>query len=340
MRFRRFLPVLVAGVMLATVNSASAGDPVVGAGSTFAEKVINQWAGDVSGQGVSVTYTGTGSGDGRTKLANGEVDFAATDVPAPPADQDKLKAKYGGFVHAAITSAGIAVVYNVAELPELKLTGPTIAKIFSGTVTNWNDPAIALDNGAAGPDLPIKVMVRADKSGSSGVFTGYLEAAGGGNWKGGTTENFPAPANGEGRQGGGALAQGVADTPGAVGYIDHGGAMAKSLSEVKVRNAAGSFIAPVPESVRQAIDEAKQNPDGTLTLTYTPKGVSAYPISTVSYALAPNKLPAGKADTFKAFLNYGLSKAGQDKVLGLGYAPLSDAVAAFSQKQADQITAG
>jgi phosphate transport system substrate-binding protein len=216
-RQKWLLPVVVAGVLLATVHSASAGDPVVGAGSIFAEKVINQWATDVAGQGVSVTYTGTGSGVGRTALINGEVDFAASDVPAPAADADKLKAKYGGFVHAAITSAGIAVVFNVSEFPELKLTGPTLAKIFAGSVTNWNDPAIALDNGTPGPDLPIKVIVRADKSGSSGVFSGYLETTGGGNWKGGTTENFPAPANGEGRQGGSALAQGVVDNRGAVG---------------------------------------------------------------------------------------------------------------------------
>lgn len=340
MKRRWLLPVVVSGLLLATVHSASAGDPVVGAGSTFAEKVVNQWAADAAGQGISVTYTGTGSGAGRTSLANGEVDFAASDVPAPAADAEKLKAKYGGFIHAAITSAGIGVVYNVAELAGLKLTGPTVAKIFSGTITNWNDPAITVDNGAPGPDLPIKVIVRADKSGSSGVFTGYLEAAGGGNWKGGTTENFPAPANGEGRQGGSALAQAVADNPGAVGYIDHGGAVSKSLAEVKVKNPAGNNVGPDPESVRAAIDEAKQNADGTLTLSYTPKGANAYPISTVSYVLAPTKMAAAKAETLKAFLNHGLSKAGQDSVLGLGYAPLSEAVAAFSQKQVDQITGG
>ena len=340
MKNRWLLPVLVSGALLAGAHGAVAGDPVTGAGSTFAEKVVNQWAGDVAGQGVSVTYTGTGSGAGRTSLANGEVDFAASDVPAPAADADKLKAKYGGFVTAAVTSAGIAVVFNVPGLSELKLTGPTVAKIFSGTITNWNDPAIALDNGAPGPDLPIKVIVRADKSGSSGVFSGYLEAAGGGNWTGGTTENFPAPANGEGRQGGSALAQGVADTPGAIGYIDHGGALSKSLAEVKVRNPSGSSVGPEPENVRAAIDEAKQNPDGTLTLSYKPRGANAYPISTVSYVLAPTKLAAAKAETLKAFLNYGLSKAGQEKVAGLGYAPLSDAVAAFSQQQADQITGG
>jgi phosphate transport system substrate-binding protein len=166
---------VVAGVLLATVHSASAGDPVAGAGSTFAEKVIKQWAGDTAAQGIQVTYTGTGSGDGRTKLINGEVDLAASDVPAPTADADKLKAKYGGFVHAAATSAGIAVVYNVPELAGLKLSGPTVAKIFQGTITNWNDPGITLDNGTPGPDLPIKVIVRADKSGSSGVFSGSGE---------------------------------------------------------------------------------------------------------------------------------------------------------------------
>lgn len=116
--------------------------------------------------------------------------------------------------------------------------------------------------------------------------------------------------------------------------------MAKSLAEVKVKNPAGNNVAPEPDPVRAAIDEAKQNPDGTLTLSFTPKGQNAYPISTVSYVLAPTKLAAAKAETLKSFLNYGLSRAGQDKVLGLGYAPLSDTVLAFSKKQTDQITAG
>jgi phosphate transport system substrate-binding protein len=340
MKRKWFLPVLVTGTLLAGAHGAAAGDPVTGAGSTFAEKVVKLWAGDVGAQGVQVTYTGTSSGDGRLKLINKEVDFAASDGAAPPADADRLRATYGGFVHVPILSGAISVVYSVAELPTLKLTAPTLAKIFSGTITNWNDPGIAADHGTAGPDRPIKVFVRADKSGSSGVFSGYLEAAGDRNWAGGTTENFPAPANGEGRTGGGALAQAVADTAGSIGYVDHGAAISKQLAEAQVKNPHGSWRGPETSAVRSAIDEAKQNPDGTLTLTYKPKGDNAYPISTVSYLLAPTKLPAAKYDTLKAFVGHALSRPGQDKITTIGYAPLSDTMLKFSSQQAAQISAG
>src|SRR5581483_1204374 len=137
MRRRWFIPVLVGASLLVGSTAALAGDPVAGAGSTFAQKMIVQWANDLAPKGVQVTYTGSGSGDGRAKLIAGEVDFAGSDGAAKPEEEEKLDAKYGGLVHIPVTSGGIAVVYNVAEFPDLKLTGPTLAKIFSGTITNW-----------------------------------------------------------------------------------------------------------------------------------------------------------------------------------------------------------
>jgi phosphate transport system substrate-binding protein len=332
------LPVLVVIAVLASSGAASAGDPVKGAGSTFAQKMITQWATDVAGKGIQVSYTGTGSGDGRAKLMAGEVDFAGSDGPASATDADLAYDKYGGLVHVPITSGGIAAVYNAKEFPDLKLSGPTLAKIFSGTITNWKDADIAADNGGAGPDLPIKVFVRADKSGSSGVFSGYLSAAGDGNWKAGTTETFPAPKNGEAREGSDALAQGVIDTRGGIAYVDHGKAMSKQLSEVRVKNAAGNVRGAEVGAVKAAIGEATMNDDGTLTLTYTPKSPDAYPISTVTYVITAKKMAAKKAETLKAFLTYGLSQTGQDKAPANGYAPLPEKIRSHSTSQVDKIT--
>lgn len=337
MRARWFVAALVGTSLLLGATPASAGDPVAGAGSTFAQKMITQWAGDVAGKGIQVTYTGSGSGDGRAKLIAGEVDFAGSDGAAKAEEAEKLDIKYGGFVHVPVTSGGIAVVYNVAEFPDLKLTGPTLAKIFSGTITNWKDPAIAADNGAPGPDLPIKVFVRADKSGSSGVFSGYLDAAGDGNWWGKTTEQFPVPSNGEGREGSDALAQGIIDTKGGVGYVDHGKAASKQLDEVRVKNAAGNHRGPEVSAVRAAIDEATINDDGTLKVTYTPAGPDAYPISTVTYVIATGKVPQKKQETLTAFLTYGLSQAGQDKAPANGYAPLSEKMQKHGLAQVEKI---
>src|SRR5207237_8896003 len=132
------------------------------------------------------------------------------------------------------------------------------------TVKNWNDPAIAADNGAPGPNLGITVFVRSDKSGSTGVLTGYLSAAGGGAWKGGTTETFPPGGGRQGRDGGSALATALAASDGAIGYVDHGTAVSNKLSEVMVKNQAGQFRAPDPGAVMAAIDEAPTHPDGDL----------------------------------------------------------------------------
>ena len=338
MRNRWVVSGLVATSLLIGSGVAAAGDPVTGAGSTFAQKMITQWATDVAGKGIQVTYNGTGSGDGRAKLIAGEVDFAGSDGGAKQEEADKLKEKYGDFVHVPITSGGVAVAYNVAEFADLKLTGPTLARIFSGDITNWNDSVIAHDNGGPGPDLPIKVFVRKDKSGTSGVFSGYLEAAGDGKWKGGKTEEFPAPANGEAREGSDAVAQGVIDTRGGVGYMDHGKATSKKIAEVRIKNAAGNVRGPEVSAVQAAIDEAKINGDGTLSVNYTPSSPDAYPISTVTYVIAPTKLAAKKAETLKAFLNYGLSKDGQDKAPANGYAPLPERILKNSQAQADKIS--
>lgn len=316
---------------------AVAGDPITGAGSTFAQKMITQWATDVSGKGIQVTYTGSGSGDGRAKLVAGEIEFAGSDGAAKAEEAEKLEPRAGGFVHVPVTSGAISVVYNVSEFADLKLTGPTLAKIFSGTITNWNDAAIAADNGGPGPNLPIKVFVRKDKSGSSGVFSGYLEAAGGGSWTGGKTEEFPAPANGEAKEGSDPLAQAIIDTRGGVAYVDHGKAASKQLDEARVKNDAGNVRGPEVGAVRAAIDEAKINEDGTLSVTYTPSGPEAYPISTATYVIARAKMVAKKAETLKAFLTYGLSQAGQDKAPANGYAPLPEKIQKHSLSQVEKI---
>ncbi len=331
-----FATVLLA--LLVPAAAAQAAEPISGAGSTFAAKIIAKWASDVAPKGVKVTYQAVGSGDGRAALIAGKVDFAAAHGPAPAAEVAKLKAKYGGVVHVPETSGGIAVVYNVKGVTNLKLSGPTLAKIFSGAVKKWNDAAIAVDNGAPGPNLPIKVFVRSDKSGSSGVFTGYLSAAGGGAWKGGTTETFPTGAGRQGRDGGSALAAAVAATNGAIGYVDHGTAVGKKLREALVKNRAGQFRPPAPANVSAAINEATTRGDGTLGVTYTPKSGNAYPISTVSYVVAPAKLRAAKAQSLKAFLGYALSNAGQGRAAPLGYAPLPGRLRTFANQQVGKIT--
>jgi phosphate transport system substrate-binding protein len=324
-----------AGLVFATGPTARAGDPVKGAGSTFAQKIIQQWSADTGNQ---VAYEGVGSGAGRGKLINGEVDFAASDGPAKPDEVTKLKAKYGDFVYVPETAGGLAIVYKVDGLAKLKLSGPTLAKIFSGKIKKWNDPAIAADNGSPGPDLAIQVFVRSDKSGSSGIFTSYLETAGGGEWKGGSTEQFPTDAGQQGKEGSSGVADAVAATNGAISYAEHGFAKEKKLAEALVKNGGGAFRPPDAASVTAALDQAKAQPDGTVEINYNPGG-NAYPISSVSYLIVPTKLAKGKYDTMKAFLDHGLG-AGQQKADSLGYAPLPAKLQDHAKQHAGKIAAG
>jgi len=299
---------------------------VTGAGATFPLNMIEQWKADFNkSTGATVAYTGVGSGAGRTQLIAGTVDYAASDVAASAAEVDQLKAKYGDFVYIPFTAGGLGVHYNVPGLSNLKLTGSTIAKIFAGTITTWNDPAIAADNGAAGPNLPIQVLVRSDKSGTSGVFTDYMAKAAPADWTKGKTETFPTDKGQIGKAGSDGVSNAVKAAQGGIGYGEHSFAVERQLPEVLVKNGAGEFKGPETAAVTAALDAATLNPDGTLTLNFTSTKPGMYPISTTSYLLVPTKMDQAKGDNLVAFLNYVLGD-GQGKSAALNYAPVPDSV--------------
>jgi len=298
---------------------------VTGAGATFPLNMIEQWKSDFNkSTGVSIAYTGVGSGAGRTQLIAGTVDFAGSDVPAAATEVQQLNDKYGSFVYIPEITGAISVQYNLPGVTNLKLTGATLAKIFSGKITTWNDPAIAADNGTAGPNLPIQVFVRSDKSGTSGVFTDYLAHVDAADWTAGSTQTFPTDKGQIGKAGSDGVANAVQGASGGIGYAEHSFAVERHLGEVQVKNGAGEFKGPDTAAVTQAIDAAATNPDGTLTLNYTTGNAGVYPISTVSYFLVPTKMDPAKGDNLIAFLNDALSTDGQGKAASLGYAPLPE----------------
>ena len=183
--------------------------------------MIEQWKADFKkSDNMTIAYTGVGSGAGRSQLIAGTVDFAGSDTLASADETNQLKSKYGDFVYIPETSGGIAVMFEVSGLSSLKLSGPTLAKIFGGTITNWNDPAIAADNGAAGPNKPIQVFVRSDKSGTSGVFTDYLTKTAPAEWTKGKTETFPTDKGQIGKAASDGVSNAVAASDGGIGYAD------------------------------------------------------------------------------------------------------------------------
>ena len=315
---------ILAGLLLLGTPAAFAAThkdvTVTGAGATFPLNMIEQWKADFNkSTGVSIAYTGVGSGAGRTQLIAGTVDFAGSDVPAAAAEVQQLKDKYGDFVYIPETSGAISVQYNVPNMTTLKLSGTTLAKIFNGSIANWNDPGIAADNGSAGPNLPIQVFVRSDKSGTSGVFTEYLAKTDAADWTAGATQTFPTDKGQIGKAGSDGVANAVKAASGGIGYAEHSFAVERQLGEVQIKNGAGEFKGPDTAAVTAAIDAATINPDGTLTLNYTSTKPGVYPVSTVSYFLIPTKMDASKADNLIAFLNYALGD-GQGKAAALGYA--------------------
>src|SRR5205823_8160118 len=313
---------------------------VSGAGSTFVLNMVEQWKADFNkSTGVSIAYTGVGSGAGRAQLIAGTVDFAGSDVAAAATEAQQLKDKYGDFVYIPNIAGAISVQYNVPGTTGLKLSGATLAKIFSGKIATWNDPAIAADNGSAGPNLPIQVFVRAYKSGTSGVFTDYLSHVDPADWSAGATQTFPTDKGQIGKAGSDGVANAVKAASGGIGYAEHSFAVERQLGEVQVKNGAGEFKGPDTAAVTQAIDAATTNPDGTLALNYTTGNAGVYPISTTSYFIVPTKLDANKGDNLTAFLNYALSTGGQGGAEKLGYAPLPEKVRTASLAAVGRINA-
>jgi phosphate transport system substrate-binding protein len=295
---------------------------VTGAGSSFMANFLEQCKADVkSTLKINITYQPSGSGAGRSGFISGTTDFAGSDVPFSKAEAAKAK----DYVYIPATAGGVAVMYNLPGVAKLQLSGPVLAKVFAGQVAKWNDKTITAENpGVKLPNETIRVLVRSDSSGTSSVFSSYLDAAGGGNWKKGVTSTFPVPAGtGVAQKGSDGVANFMSGPQGkfSIGFAEVSYASERKLGVAHVVNAAGKGVQPNAPAVTAALSEATVNPDGTLALSFNPKAADAYPISTASYVIARTKMDPKKGPVLKAFLAYTLGDC-QAKGAKLGYAPL------------------
>ncbi len=315
-----FVPLLVPVASQAKVDTSVS---VTGAGSSFLANYIEQCKADVKkAQNINVSYQPSGSGAGRSGFIANTTDFAGSDVAFSKTEAAKVKDPY---VYIPLTIGGIGVMYKVPGLADLQLSGATLAKIFSGQIAKWNDEAIVKENPKAKLSKEtIRVVVRSDSSGTSAVFSAYLDAAGGGQWKKGVTSTFPVPAGvGIAQKGSDGVANYVGGNQGnfSIGFAEVSYATERKLPTIKVLNASGAAVGPTTAAVTAALADAKANADGTLTLNFNTKKADAYPISTTSYIIARTKMDAKKAGVLKAFLTYSLGDC-QKKAASLGYAPL------------------
>ncbi len=219
----------------------------------------------------------------------------------------------------------IAVIFNVDGVSGLTLTPSVIAKIFSGKVTTWNDPAIAaLNAGVTLPATKITTIHRSDSSGTTDNFTKYLTAAAGPDWTYDHDKVWKAPG-GQGAKGSDGVSAAVKQSPGTIGYAEYSYAKANSIAYAKVDNGGGA-VELTPDAVGKAVAAAEVTGTGddlTLKLDYATKAAGAYPILLVTYEITCMQgLPADQAGLTKSFLTYTASTEGQAKLTELGYAPL------------------
>ena len=320
----------------AQAGAACGSGQLLGAGSTAQQNAVTQWVKDFQTQcpSVTVNYQGTGSGAGLTSFEAGKVAFAGSDAAMKPADIAKTASVCPGGQGIDLPMIGgpIAIAYNVPGVSNLVLDAPTLAKIFTGKITNWNDLAIkTLNPTATLPNLPIQTFHRSDSSGTTNNFTAYLNAADPADFSYAATKVWPAKG-GQGATGSAGLAAQVKQVKGAISYFELSYATAGNFSTVKIATGAPSPVAVTAANAAQLISDAPvvgTGDDLALKLDYATKAPNAYPITLVTYEIVCDK--GNKASTLpalKAFLNYTISSAGQQSVAPLGYVPLPAALAA------------
>ena len=299
-----------------------------GAGATFPATLVQEWIKHyaVLAPGVTVNYQPIGSGAGIQQLTSRTVDFAGSDVPLKESEVAATGGP-GAVVQVPWTAGGVAVEYNLPGVDGLRLTARSVAGVFAGSITRWNDPAIKADNpNAALPGSGIQVVHRSDGSGTTQVFTDYLKAVAPDIWTFPSGKDWPADTAGTGAKGSDGVTAAVKQSVGAIGYAEPSFPKQAGLGIATIRNEAGRFVAPTAKAVSAALAAATTKPDGTLKLNYAPTSPEAYPISSTSYLMFYRAVSDPAKDTaLRHFASWVLTD-GQAWAEGLDYAPLPESL--------------
>jgi phosphate transport system substrate-binding protein len=326
----------------ASANGCPSGT-ATGQGSTFQQTIEQQWISKYAAQcsGAHLTYTGVGSGAGIQQFGAGTTDYAGSDVVMVDTEQSAADQACGSpAIHIPITAGGVAIIYNLKGVDSLKLSAATLAKIFSGSIKSWNDPAIKADNpGVTLPGTTIKSYHRADASGTTAVFSGFLDALAKSDWSLGADKELTWPS-GQAATGSDGVTAGVKATNGGITYAEISYAKQNNLPTASVKGAAGGYTPISGDTVAQALDSGfsvtgtGDNLAGSLDFTK----MKGYPISTVSYVIVCSKYKdSGKGALVKGFLEYAVGD-GQAEADALGFAALPSALAAQSKQSIDSIS--
>lgn len=287
----------------------------------YAAKCGNAW-----------TYAGGGSGQGVTDFTGSKVDFAGSDAALNP-DKGEVTAANAACGSPALdipmVTGPIAVVFKVDGVSNLTFTPSTLAKIFTGKITKWNDSEIAKENpNAKLPSANITVFFRADQSGTTENFEKYLNTAAPSDYT--ATPSKTWVGTGQGKTGSSGIQQAITSTNDSISYVEWsytGG----GIDKAEIDNGGGA-VALTAETAGAAVSSAtlapNSNPgDLTLKLDYATKTPGAYPIILVTYEIVCSKYKdAATAAAVKSFLTYAASSAGQASLPAIGSAPLPSSI--------------
>lgn len=296
-----------------------------GAGASFPAPLYGRWfkTYNAAHPDVQIDYQSVGSGSGVKSVIDGMVDFGASDAAMTA---DEIKRVHAGIQLLPMTAGSIVLTYNLSGVRDLKLSRAAYTGIFLGRIKSWNAPEIAASNpGKSLPNLPIRLVVRADSSGTTYVFTKHLSAISPEFAESPGVNKMPSWPTGTRSKGNEGVASSVKTTPGALGYLEYGFAETQHMAMAALENKAGKFVAPNNTSGQVALSEAEL-PEDMVAWIPDPRSAEAYPIVTYTWLIVyrryedPQKLAA-----LKDFVRYGAAE-GQELALSLGYIPLPESV--------------
>lgn len=355
----RSIAVLGAALLSLTIavpSNAAGYETITGTGSTWSKNALDQWRTNVAANyGMTVNYNGQGSTQGRRDFITGGIDYAVSEIPfqGSPEDGSAPEVPPRGYAYMPIVAGGTAFMYHLniggKRVTNLRLSGETVTKIFTGGITNWNDPAIKADNpGLAMPDKTIVPVIRSDGSGSSAQFSLWMSKQHPAVWNAfcasvgraspcGLTSQYPLFGNAKGQKGSdgvaGYVSQGYGE--GAITYVEYSYAIKAKFPVAKILNQSGHYIEPTAPSVAVALLKAQIDTNASskdyltqiLDGVYNSADPRTYPLSSYSYMIVPTEVKppavftAAKGATLGAFASYMLCE-GQQQAGALGYSPL------------------
>jgi phosphate transport system substrate-binding protein len=307
---------------------------VNGGGSTFLGPLMKKWSKVYyDTKGVEVDYAPKGSGNGIQQMTAGTYQFGCTDAPMNAGELAKAKENRGEVLHLPLVFGAVVPIYNLPELKEakekLRFTGPVLADIFLGNISKWNDPALVkLNPNLSLPDRAIVAVHRAEPSGTTYIFTDYLEKVSD-TWRtkvgpGAKEVQWPTGSGKPGSQG---VAGHVASTEGAIGYVELDYAQSNHLAFGAMQNKEGHFVVADAPAIAAAAKEASDNvPDDLCMNLNNQAGDKTYPICGAVWAVLYVNQP--KEDAGKGlveFLSWCVHD-GQKQASELNYAPLPEAL--------------